>query len=575
MAYSLPFKPGSSVIELGGGSQPMFHPNADIRKASGVDHVVDLSKPLPFPSAGYDGVFSKYALEHVSWRAMPSLVKEACRLLKPGGTAVFVIPNTKAQMKWALEQPEEAYDKVAQCLFGDLDYDENSHKAAFSPAYARRVFREAGFSDVATLPHGELGTDMIVEARKSMDQNVEATLRPPVVLGPDPSRWSPEERKKAYDRHYFDGGRGGVGGYAREGYRDFPIHWYTFRRIMELKPGSVLEIGCAKGFILKRLQDAGIRAEGLEVSHHCHLTRACSGVREWDVTKTPWPFKDQEFDLAFSIAFLEHVPESAVDRVASEIKRITKRGLHGVDFGTHDDGFDKTHCKFRDQKWWSHKLNGFATAAGSMEQQVVDKEDLERGPAIPPGSDGLIKLNLGSNRVMYHFGWVNVDVASLEEFAQSNGYIYRRHDLLKGIPWEPSSVDMISASHFMEHFPYEKGLEILRGCHEVLKPGGAIRIAVPDARKLCTMYVQGALGDLDEVSDGCAGTPFQARKLWETLMSGHRSIYDAPLLVQLLKDAGFQNAEESKFGESKFQKIQKETIDMFPDLSIYAEATKA
>lgn len=166
MSYSLPFNSSQKILELGGGTQPLFHPNVDVRGGPGVDIVHDLSKPLPVPHESYDGLFSKYALEHVSWRAMPALVRESFRVMKPGGIAVFVIPNTKAQMEWALRQDDESYDKVAQCLFGDLDYAENSHKSAFSPAYAIRVFREAGFSDVVILPHGELQTDMIVEARK-------------------------------------------------------------------------------------------------------------------------------------------------------------------------------------------------------------------------------------------------------------------------------------------------------------------------------------------------------------------------------------------------------------------------
>ena len=261
MAYSLPFKQTDKVLELGGGTQPMFRPNADIRKAPEVDIVVDLSKPLPMEDSTYDGLFSKYALEHVSWRVMPGLVKEVYRVLKASGTAVFIIPNTKAQMAWALAQEDDSYDKVAQCLFGDLDYEENSHKAAFSPAYAVRVFREAGFSDVAVLPHGELKTDMIVEARKTMDAPMMSAL--PSAPKVDThghsaaASWTPEQRKTAYGRDYFDGGRGAFGGYSREGYWDYPVHWTTLQKVMEKKPESVLELGCARGYILKRLEDAG------------------------------------------------------------------------------------------------------------------------------------------------------------------------------------------------------------------------------------------------------------------------------------------------------------------------------
>lgn len=396
--YSTPFGPDDKVVELGGGDVPRFRPNVDVRHGKNVDIVAVLGERLPIENASFSGVYSAYCLEHTSWRKVPSAISEAFRILMPGGTAVFITSNTEAQMRWALSR--ETFDeKIAQCLFGDLDYEENSHKAAFNPDYAIRLFREAGFESVTVMPAGELGTDMIIEARKSMETKVE--LPPgPIILSKDksfavlsdPSLWTPDERKAAYDRRYFDGGRGPVGGYAREGYWDYPVHWLTFQKVMELKPESVLEIGCSRGYILKRLQDAGVRAEGLEVSRHCILTRVCEGVREWDITQTPWPFRDQEFDLSISVAVLEHVPEGKIDAVASEIRRVSKRGLHGVDFGEHDDGFDKTHCLFRPSLWWCKTLN----RNGSCEPyKVVEKDELERGPVPLPPADNKLKVNCG------------------------------------------------------------------------------------------------------------------------------------------------------------------------------------
>ena len=52
-------------------------------------------------------------------------------------------------------------------VFGDLDYPENSHKSSFSPGYARKLFGEAGFCEIATRPLPQWSGDMIIEARKS------------------------------------------------------------------------------------------------------------------------------------------------------------------------------------------------------------------------------------------------------------------------------------------------------------------------------------------------------------------------------------------------------------------------
>jgi len=550
----IPFTKEMAVLEVGGGDKPIFRPNLDVRRLPSVDVVADLSQPWPVPDAAYDGVYSAYVLEHVSWRQVPTFIAELIRVLKPGGTAFVVTANTEAQMKWALKQGND-FDRVAQCLFGDLDYAENSHKAAFNPGYAIRLFREAGFDDVAILPHGEFGTDMVIEARKNPSVN--------------PGTWSPEERRRAYDRRYFGGG-GPVGGYAREGYWDYPVHWTTFQKVMELKPESVLEIGCARGYLVKRFQDAGIRAEGLEVSNHCLLTRACDGIKEWDLTVMPWPFKDKEFDLCISVATLEHIPQQHLPEVLSEIARVSKRSLHGVDFGAQDDGFDKTHCTLHDRAWWE--------GCGRMVDQnfdwgFVDKEDLEKGvPPIPRG-DGKVKLNLGSFTTMYHHGWQNVDIIDLRTFAGQYGYSFVQHDLRKRFWLDDGVVDLVNCCHMLEHLTYAAGLAFLREVRRVMKHGATIRVSVPDTGRLVQMYAGGLLGKLDELNEGSAANPYQSGKLWELLVPGHLAAYDAASLSGALRKAGFSKVSEAKFRESRSDAMLRETLDMYPELSVFVEGT--
>ena len=88
-----------------------------------------------------------------------------------------------------------------------------------------------------------------------------------------------------FDKDYFHGGAK-VGGYAGSGYRDFPVHWNTFDYVRKLEPTSVIELGCGRGYVLKRLRDyLDIPVRGLEISEHCWLTRAISEVVTCDITK--------------------------------------------------------------------------------------------------------------------------------------------------------------------------------------------------------------------------------------------------------------------------------------------------
>ncbi len=49
---------------------------------------------------------------------------------------------------------------------------------------------------------------------------------------------------------------------------------------------------------------------------------------------------------------------------------------------------------------------------------------------------------------------------------------------------EPGSADGVFASHFVEHLPYERVLELLRLSYRLLRPGGVIVLTTPDVRSL-------------------------------------------------------------------------------------------
>lgn len=165
---SLPFKQGDKVIELGGGDAPIFRPNVDARSGPYTDFTADFSQPLPITSEEWDGVFSKFAIEHISWRNVRTFIAEVHRILKHGGVAVIVAPNLLEQARRFAREAEEGNmeDRWVCMLFGDLDYPENGHKCGFTPEYACRLFREAGFASVVITPFGDERTDMIIEARK-------------------------------------------------------------------------------------------------------------------------------------------------------------------------------------------------------------------------------------------------------------------------------------------------------------------------------------------------------------------------------------------------------------------------
>jgi len=545
--YSLPFISNMKVVELGGGEKPLFHPNIDVRQLNGVDIVSDLSKALPLEAESCDGIYASYLLEHISWRDTEAFLKEVFRVLKKNGVVVFVTANLKEQAR-VLASKEEWEQKDVCMVFGDQDYNGNYHSCGYSPEYAMDVLESIGFGKIIIIPHPQCKTDMIIEAYKPSNKG--------------PSFWGIEDRKKAYNREYFDGG-GSHGGYWDEGYLDYPVHWTTFFKIMERKPESVLEIGAARGYLVKRFLDfANIKACGIEVSDHCYKTRVVNEIIQHDITQTPWPIQDKEFDLCFSSAVLEHVPENSLQDVLKEINRTCKRGLHGVSFSKDED---LTHVTLKPIEWWKEKFG--------TNQEIVDKESLENELILPPNNN-LLKINIGSFKNMFHMGWINLDILDLTDWAKKNCYKFIQCNVIRGLPFNNDSVDSVVSSHMLEHITYSEAMVFLQECYRVMKEGAVLRISVPDTKKLVTEYIKDALGTHDEINEPCAKTDLESIKLWTLLCNNHSAIYDEISLGRFLEKAGFEKVQKKEFRDSCSKEIKKETIDMYPELSLYMEVVK-
>ena len=89
-------------------------------------------------------------------------------------------------------------------------------------------------------------------------------------------------------------------------------------------------------------------------------------------------------------------------------------------------------------------------------------------------------LNLGCGK-KYHKQWVNVDMASYSEDVIA-------YNLLKGIPFPNDQFEVVYHSQVLEHFPKEKASDFIKECHRVLKPGGVIRVVVPDLENIVDEY---------------------------------------------------------------------------------------
>lgn len=101
-------------------------------------------------------------------------------------------------------------------------------------------------------------------------------------------------------------------------------------------------------------------------------------------------------------------------------------------------------------------------------------------------------------------------------------------------PFRNNSADLIYSSHCLEHWDRANGRKALQRWYEVLKPGGILRVAVPDFEKLAAHYL--FYKDMKWISHSLNGSqkhPFDY----------HLAMYDEALLTEILKEIGFKDVK--------------------------------
>ena len=131
------------------------------------------------------------------------------------------------------------------------------------------------------------------------------------------------------------------------------------------------------------------------------------------------------------------------------------------------------------------------------------------------------KLNLGSGNFNLE-GYENIDIINGESAYPLN--------------CETQTIDEIRASHILEHFGRHDFNEVLRNWIDKLKPGGVLKVAVPDFCKVAKKYLSG-----DEtkhsVVDYVLGSQSDSNDY-------HKMLFDEVSLRQYLIDCGLENIEK-------------------------------
>ena len=128
---------------------------------------------------------------------------------------------------------------------------------------------------------------------------------------------------KEFGQMYFDGPREyGYGGYSYDG------RWQPVAKDIAdhfgLKAGDrVLDIGCAKGFLVKDLLALGIDAYGVDVSRYALMNCEPEVVGRLQLgSADSLPFPDRSFSAVLSINTIHNLPRDRCKVALQEIERL-------------------------------------------------------------------------------------------------------------------------------------------------------------------------------------------------------------------------------------------------------------
>jgi 2-polyprenyl-3-methyl-5-hydroxy-6-metoxy-1,4-benzoquinol methylase len=157
------------------------------------------------------------------------------------------------------------------------------------------------------------------------------------------------------------------GDYARYYYRhDCGIpyerneHWLGFFGaiadgiVRDFHPTSVLDAGCAMGFLVEALRKRGVEAYGIDVSEHAISQVDESVAEHCHIGSLTEPLR-RRYDLIVSIEVLEHISASESGAAIANLCGATDRLLLST---TPDDFGEATHVNVQPPEAWSAALAG-------------------------------------------------------------------------------------------------------------------------------------------------------------------------------------------------------------------------
>lgn len=146
-----------------------------------------------------------------------------------------------------------------------------------------------------------------------------------------------------------------------------PEHWVNFfgmiadRIVADIHPKTVLDAGCAMGYLVAALRDRGVEAYGVDISAYA-ISKVREDVRPFckvgSLTEPLPAGLPDRYDLVVTVEVLEHLYEDEGRQAIRNLCQLTDKVLFT---STPDDFTEPTHVNVQQREYWCRVFfeNGF------------------------------------------------------------------------------------------------------------------------------------------------------------------------------------------------------------------------
>jgi SAM-dependent methyltransferase len=181
--------------------------------------------------------------------------------------------------------------------------------------------------------------------------------------------------EETFGEGYFDSGISQEGRFAAYKLSSLAPYFETLANILKAKwnPRRVLDVGCAKGFLVYALRNVGIESYGVDVSDYA-LSQSPRETRPYltrvNLESDKLPFSDAHFDLVIALGVIEYLKN--YKNMLSQITRVIQHnGIFMMKTIYKTRTSDKYRVNVHNKGFWITQLESYGF------HHILDDKDKE------------------------------------------------------------------------------------------------------------------------------------------------------------------------------------------------------